>query len=195
MKNPYEIVRDFENAVCEFTGANYGIAVDNCTNALFLCCKYLNVQEITIPSHTYVSVPCAIKNAGGSVKFENIQWAGKYQLKPYPIWDSACELSRNMYNGQFMCLSFSYNKILPIGKGGMILTNDSKAMEWFKLARYEGRSEVPYMEDSFRMIGWNMYMTPEQASRGLALMQYLPDYNTKVMQYPDLSKYDIYTKN
>ena len=40
-----------------------------------------------------------------------------------------------------MGLSFHIKKQLPIGKGGMILTDDQQAVEWFKKARYEGRSE------------------------------------------------------
>ena len=46
--------------------------------------------------------------------------------------------------GSFMCLSFHVKKLLPIGKGGMILCDDREAVNWFKQARYEGRSEKPY---------------------------------------------------
>ena len=42
----------------------------------------------------------------------------------------------------FMCLSFHTKKHLKIGKGGMILTNSKEAVEWFKMARYEGRDHV-----------------------------------------------------
>ncbi len=41
----------------------------------------------------------------------------------------------------YMALSFHIKKQLPIGKGGMVLTDDKKAYEWFKKARYEGRRE------------------------------------------------------
>jgi hypothetical protein len=41
-----------------------------------------------------------------------------------------------------------------------------------------------------------MYMTPEQAARGLLLMNNVKDYNPhKKPEYPDLSKYEIYKKN
>lgn len=193
--SPYKVVRDFEQAMANYIGSKYAVAVDSCTNALFLCCKYLNVDEVTLPNKTYVSVPCSVINAGGKVKFEDTTWEGIYQLKPYPIYDSACSLIRNSYQeGTFQCVSFSANKILNIGKGGMIFTNDEEAVTWLKLARYEGRSEVPIMNDTFRMIGWNMYMTPEQAARGLLLSNYLEDYNVMHPIYPDLSQYEIYTK-
>ena len=33
-------------------------------------------------------------------------------------------------------------------KGGMILTDNKEAYDWFKKARHEGRDEIPYSEDS-----------------------------------------------
>jgi len=38
--NPFKIVSDFEETVADYTGAPYAVAVDSCTNALFLCLKY-----------------------------------------------------------------------------------------------------------------------------------------------------------
>ena len=117
------------------------------------------------------------------------------RLKPYPIYDAAAMFSRNMYvYDSLFCISFSSNKNINIGKGGMILTNDSKAVEWFKLARYMGRHEgIPHPEDNFEMLGWNMIMTPEQAARGLQLVCHAKDHNEpKDFKYPDLSKFKIY---
>jgi dTDP-4-amino-4,6-dideoxygalactose transaminase len=74
----------------------------------------------------------------------------------------------------------------------MIFTDDADANKWFRLARYEGRSEVSLMEDKFEMLGWNMYMTPEQAARGLVLASYLKESNVVYPTYPDLSLFDIY---
>lgn len=191
---PYRVVQDFEQHLAEFTGSRYAVAVDSCTNAIFLCCKYLGVREVTLPSRTYVSVPCSVIHAGGTVNFEDANWCGIYQLKPYPIYDAACQLIRGMYrSGTFQCVSFSSNKPLNIGKGGMIFHDDPAADRWLRLARYEGRNEVPMMEDEFLMVGWNMYMTPEQAARGLLLASHLEDENVVSREYPDLSKFKIYT--
>ena len=169
--NPYKIVQMFEEEVSLYTGAPFAISVDSCTNALFLCCKYLNVDEVTIPSKTYLSVPMSIINAGGNIVFDKTpktnHWVGIYQLKPYPIYDSAKRFTSNMYiEGSLMCLSFHIKKNLGIGKGGMILTDNPNAAEWFKKARYEGRNEVYYKEDNINSIGWNMYMTPQEAAQG-----------------------------
>ena len=189
--NPYKIVKQFEEEVADYTGAPYAISVDNCTNALFLVCKYLEVQQVTIPSKTYLSVPQSIIHSGGEVIFDTSEetnnWQGIYQLKPYPIYDSAKRFTSDMYiPGSFMCLSFHIKKHLKIGKGGMILTDSEDAVKWFKQARYEGRNEVLYHEDDIKMLGWNMYMTPQQASHGLALMQNYP------MNVPDLDEHNGY---
>ena len=177
LHNPYKIVKMFEEEIAHYTGSKYAVAVDSCTNALFLCCKYLDAKKVTIPKHTYLSVPMSIIHSGADVVFEDLFWKGIYQLKPYPIYDSAKRLTSNMYiKDTFMCLSFHIKKQLAMGKGGMILTDDKEAVEWFKKARYEGRSEKYYKEDSIEMLGWNMYMTPQEAAHGLALMQNYPEH-------------------
>jgi len=198
--NPYQVVKMFEDSVSEYTGAPYAISVDNCTNALFLVCKYLNVDEVIIPSETYLSVPQSIIHAGGNVVFDTRpstnQWRGIYQLKPYPIYDAAKRFTSNMYiSGSYMCLSFHIKKQLGISKGGMILCDNKDAVEWFKKARYEGRSEKFYKEDDIDMLGWNMYMTPQQAAHGLALMQNYPLHNSDSEEangYRDLTKFTIF---
>ena len=198
--NPYAIVRMFEETVAEYTGAPYAVSVDSCTNALFLACKYLEVKEVTIPSKTYLSVPMSVMHAGGEVIFdkrtETNHWRGQYQLKPYPIYDSAKRLTSNMYiKGSFMCLSFHIKKHLKIGKGGMILTDDETAANWFKKARYEGRSEKYYKDDDIEFCGWNMYMTPQEASVGLALFQNYPKHNKDLDElngYRDLTEFTVF---
>ena len=196
--NPFKIVQMFEEEVAEYTGSPFAVAVDSCTNALFLACKYLRAKEVTIPKKTYLSVPMSIIHAGADVVFEDLDWEGVYQLKPYPIYDSAKRLTSNMYVPEsFMCLSFHVKKQLAIGKGGMILTDDYKAVEWFKKARYEGRGEVNYKDDSVDMLGWNMYMTPQQASHGLALMQNYPEYVADLKEnngYRDLTEFPVFKK-
>lgn len=196
--NPYDIVQEFEKRLAEYTESAEAVAVDCCTNAIFLCCKYLQVKKVTIPKRTFVSVPCAIINAGGTVEFDDQSWSGRYQLKPYRIYDSCLMFHKYMHlPNTFECLSFSANKFIPIGKGGMILTDDSEAAAWFRRARNSGRHErVDHNNDTFDMIGWNMYMTPEQAARGLTLMQFVKDcYPNREVQYQDLSQYKVFHAN
>ena len=198
--NPYKIVQMFEEEIASYTGAPYAVAVNSCTNALFLICKYLNVDEVTIPSQTYLSVPQSIIHSGGDVVFDKRKsanhWQGIYQLKPYPIYDAAKRLTSEMYiQGGYMGLSFHIKKNLGISKGGMILTDDLEAVEWFKKARYEGRSEKNYKEDDITFLGWNMYMTPQQAAHGLALLQNYPQNNIdldEVNGYRDLTEFTVF---
>lgn len=194
MFNSYEIVRQFEHTIAEYAGSPYAIAVDTCTDALFLACKYLQVEEVTIPCKTYVSVPCSIIHAGGKVKFVNYDWKGIYNLEPYPIVDAACRFTKGMYVPRtHFCISFQYRKHLAIGRGGMILTDDIKAVEWYKLARFSGRHEVPLTKDVPAMVGWHCYMEPERAARGLTLMLNMKEHNADLeFEYPDLSKFPIY---
>ena len=200
INNPYKIVQMFEEELATFTGAPYAISVDSCTNAIFLCCTYLKVKEVTIPSKTYLSVPQSIIHAGGEVIFDKTEkansWSGIYQLKPYPIYDAAKRLKKEMYiEGTFMTLSFHIKKNLGISKGGMILTDNAEAAQWFKKARYEGRSEKNYKEDDITFMGWNMYMTPQQAAQGLALLQNynpLTEDQDEINGYRDLTEFTVF---
>tara|TARA_R110000824_G_scaffold64656_1_gene168912 strand:- start:1346 stop:1951 length:606 start_codon:yes stop_codon:yes gene_type:complete len=196
LHNPYKIVKMFEEEVAHYTGAPFAVSTDSCTNALLLCCEYLKVKEVTIPARTYLSVPQSIIHAGGRVKLDERKWKGIYELKPYSIYDAAKRFTSNMYiPGSYMCLSFHIKKHLAIGKGGMILVDDINAYEWLKKSRYEGRSEVKYHDDNISINGWNAYMTPEQAARGLMLMQNYPRHNVDLSEEPpyrDLREFKMF---
>jgi len=188
----------FEEEVAHYTGAPYAVSVNSCTNAIFLACRYEKVQgkEVIIPKRTYLSPPQSIMQAGANLVFEDMSWKGIYQLKPFPIYDAAKRLTSNMYiPGSHMCLSFHIKKHLKIGKGGMILTDSEEAVEFFRKARYEGRSELQYHQDMIDEEGWNMYMTPEQAARGLMLMQNYPEVVQDLPEdppYRDLTEFEIF---
>jgi len=206
MTNPYTIVDTFEKTVAEYCGAPYGVAVESCTAAIFLSLMHWKthhgpIGEVTIPSRTYPSVPCSIIHAGGKVKFEDEKWNGEYELWPLMIWDSALRFKKDMYKhkSSHQCISFHIKKLIPIGRGGMILTDDKEDYEWFKKARFDGRNPVPLQEDDFTMLGWNLYMEPANAARGLQLLQALgnrelEDLKVEEQGYPDLSKFPIYNQ-
>lgn len=194
--NAYGIVSDFERRVAEFAGARHGVAVDCCTNAIFLACKYVGVNVVTMPARTYVSVPMAVIHAGGCVEFDDVTWGGVYQLRPHQIWDGAKRFRRGMYVGGFHCLSFHLKKHIDIGRGGMILTDDDKAADWFRMARYDGRRGVAYPDERIEMLGYHCYMTPEQAARGLALMDVMPrdGFDDLTEDYPDLRLMPVFRR-
>lgn len=205
----YKITEDFEKALCDYTGAPHAVAIDNQSNAMFLSLWYENIRskEISIPSRTYPSVPCAIILAGGYVNFEPVEGKtlkGAYPLKGSRTWDSALRFTYNMYIPKtFMCLSFTGPyKTLKLSKGGAILTDDYDAYLWFKRARFSGRRECSYHNDNLDMLGWNFYMMPELATRGLLMMNQFYDNITGKpkdiadieLPYPDLSKFEVYKR-
>jgi len=198
INDPWDVVDAFEKMVANYAGSKYAVSVDNCTDALFLCLRYNNASgKIKIPSRTYVSVPQTIIHAGCTPDFVDFDWSGCYKLDPYNIVDGATRFTKGMYvQDTFHCLSFHIKKTVPIGKGGMILTNDKAAYDWFKLARYEGRDiTVPYDQDKIQMMGWNMYMPPEQAARGIQLFLEVSDDNKDCggsWKYHDVSGLEIF---
>ena len=202
----YKVTEEFENELAKYTGAKFAVTVDNMSNGLFLALMYEKVcgKEITIPARTYPSVPCEIIHAGAKVKFRPVKGktlTGAYQLEPTNVWDSALTFTADMYKpGTHMCVSFTGPyKHFKLSKGGAILTDNLDAYHWFKRARYSGRRECSYHDDNLDMLGWNFYMMPELAARGLLLMNQF--YNTDgskkhnkdlTLPYPDLSKFDVY---
>ena len=200
--DPREVVTMFENKVAKFAGAEYGVAVDCCTHGLFLSLLYYRdvlkmVNEfVEIPSYTYCSVPMQIRHAGYTPKFADYQWSGKYQLKPFDIWDGAVRWTEGMYEGGFHIVSFQLKKRIPIGRGGMILTDDPVAAEWFRKMTYDGRDlTIGYMEDDFQYLGYHYYMTPEDAARGIILMDQIPKKNLDSgnnTTYSDLSTKKVF---
>ena len=212
-KNVHDITNEFEEELSKYTGAPYAIALDNMSNALFLALYYeknvknsIKGETIGIPSRTYPSVPCEIIHAGLKVGFEPVEGKtikGAYNLKGTNVWDSALRFTADMYIPKsHMCISFTGPyKTLKLSKGGAIITDDYQAMLWFKRARFSGRRECSYHDDNFDMLGWNFYMMPELSARGLLMMtQFYNLDGTKKhnedleLPYPDLSKYEIYTK-
>ena len=175
IKDAWDCVTLFENKLAEYCGSKYAIACDSNSNAIRLCLHYLGITDcdIEIPARTYVSVPNQIILSGNRPKFVDTTWIGMYPLGDTNIVDSATALYENMYNEYFnsyMILSFHYKKILNIGQGGMILTNDEKFNEWARPMIYDGRhKDRLYKEDEFECIGWHMYMSPESAKRGLEI--------------------------
>jgi len=98
----------------------------------------------------------------------------------------------------YQILSFHHRKILNIGKGGMILTNDKDFVNWARPMIYDGRHiDRMYNEDELECIGYHMYMTPEDAEIGINI------FNTKIKDfnedcgsyrtYKDLTKQKIFT--
>ncbi len=205
-RNPRDIVTMFEDKVAEFTGAPYAVAVDCCTHGLFLALRYLwefipDIRDtaVFIPEHTYISVPMAVRQAGFNPHFRFDEWVGVYRLEPFDIWDAAVRWKEGMYQaGTTMVLSFQIKKRIPIGRGGMILLDNKKQADWLRLASYDGRDLTTgyHLPSHVHFEGWHFYMTPEDAARGLILMdKVIGEGDSGGWQnYPNLLEYEVFKR-
>lgn len=217
--NPHQVTKDFERALCEYTGAPYAVAVNSCTMALLLAVAWhlrddimagrgrgdwSHLPCVEIPKRTYVSVPMSIIHAGGRPTFRDEVWQGAYQLKPLPVWDSARLLTSQMFERftsqvvhglTMVCVSFHASKTLADTQGGAILLDDYEADQWLRRARFDGRTEgVPPNMDNFQQIGWHCYISPDVSTRLLWQLSVLPKHNEPLPndEYPDLSLLPIF---
>ena len=198
-RTAFLVVDEFERRLAEYCGAPHAIAVDSCTNALYLCLKRWFAHGkshdfspfVEIPKHTYVGVAQAARNAMYEVVFVDMLWLGQYDLAPTPIVDSARWLRRGLHRpGFWTCLSFQATKHLPIGRGGAILCDNEEDATWFRRARFDGRDQSVSLFDQEEFgFGIHAYMPPDAAARGLWLMNGLKDHNDPIPgTYPDLSR-------
>lgn len=194
LSNNDEFVTQFERKLCSYTGARYAIAVDRCTNAILLSLVAQGIKgDVTIPEHTYLSVPMTLALHGYNISFRKEQWEGSYQIGDTNVWDCAVGFERNMYrSGTIQCLSFQQKKRLAIGTGGAILLDDKDTADYLSRLRHDGRdSSVPVVGDDPNKIilGYHMYMSPNQAADGILLLnQMSEDYQVgKWSDYPNIS--------
>jgi dTDP-4-amino-4,6-dideoxygalactose transaminase len=204
--DPRDIVDIFEKRVARFSGSKFGVSTDCCTNGIFLGLIYLKqIGElkdndiISIPRFTYASIPMQLIHCNLKIKFTNEKWRGIYNLGGTRIYDGAVRWTKDMFVGgnAIHVLSFQFKKRIPIGRGGMILTNSEEEYNWFKLATYDGRDlKTQYTDKNhFKMLGYHMYMTPEDAARGILLMNLTPEENDDSGGYENYTDMEKIFKN
>src|SRR5574341_1211125 len=69
-------VKEFEDAICKYTGAKYAVAVANGTAALHLSVLALNIQsgdEVITSPMTFLASSNCVLYAGGTIKFADIE--------------------------------------------------------------------------------------------------------------------------
>jgi dTDP-4-amino-4,6-dideoxygalactose transaminase len=199
---PYSIVEALEERVAAYAGAAYAVAVDSCTNALLLSLKWhfwnYGASEVILPKRTYVGVAYSVINAGGWCRFIDEDWKGAYRVGNTNIVDSARRFTQGMYQpNTFYCLSAHWGKHLKIGRGGFILVDNWEVVEQLRKMRFDGRAaNISPKDDDFGLPSAHCYMLPEEAARGLMLMNYMPQVNEDLPwdNYPDLSKFEIFTE-
>ena len=196
-----QVVRDstihqFEQTIANFYGSTYGVAVDSCTHALELCMRYEKYDFVEVPTNTYISVPFIMKKIGlKKWRWEDKKWEKYYYIGSTNIVDAAVLWEKNSYiPGTYFCLSFQQRKHLPLGRGGMILTDNPTAYYTLKRMSCDGRDFYrPWRDQDIDIMGYHYYMTPEKASEGLekfqtAVNKPVRDWSYKDYPYlPDMS--------
>jgi dTDP-4-amino-4,6-dideoxygalactose transaminase len=190
----FEKIKQFEDALAEFTGAPYAVMTDCCTHAIELCLRYEQVQSLKMTPYTYLSIPMLMHKLG--IEYEYLdhewqRWVGEYPFVDTRIWDSARRLERNMYRPNTMqCLSFGHDKPLHIGRGGAILLDDKAAYDAIICMRYDGRdlNIKPWVTQYKFRVGYHYKPTPEEAVQGIAMLEGLKEYcpAPRHVEYPDL---------
>jgi len=192
----FDIVTKFEQQVAEFFGAPYAIAVDSCTHGVELALRYTQADHITVPKHTYLSIPFLANKLWIDLFWKDENWTDYYYLTDQVI-DAAVLWKPNSYiPGTFMGVSFQYQKHLSLGRGGIILTDDKEAAVQLKKMSYDGRiPNVPWREQNIDTIGYHYYMTPEVAQNGLNKLSEAintPPRQWVVSDWPDLTQMSIF---
>jgi dTDP-4-amino-4,6-dideoxygalactose transaminase len=196
--NNDDFIVEFEQRLASYTGAPYVVAVDRCTNAILLAVVSTlpAPATVTLPRHTYLSVPMTLILHGYTVQFVDNDWVGSYNIGNTSVYDCAVGFDEGMYKpGQIQCLSFQQKKRLPIGKGGAILLDDVNLYHKLQRLRHDGRNSRISVQEEMGVdpdsitIGYHVNMSPDEAARGILLLNQLqPSHTTGgYANYPDIS--------
>lgn len=193
----FEIITEFEKKIAEFYNSPYAVATDCCTHAIELCLRYKGYNNITIPTHTYISVPFTFEKLNLKWKFEHQEWENFYYLGNTNIIDAAVYWKKDGYiENTYMCLSFQFRKHLSLGRGGAILLQNKEDYDILKKMSYDGRDlSKPWTKQDISTIGYHYYMTPETAQMGIVKLknvENIPSKNWTYINYPDLSKMSVF---
>jgi len=164
-----DFVDQFEKEIAKFYGAPYAVSTDCCTHAIELSLRLTNYDNITVPTHTYISVPFTLIKLNKNWSWNHQSWTDYYYLGNTNIIDAAVCWKPNSYvPDTLMCLSFQFKKHLNTIRGGMILTDNFESYQRLQRMSYDGRhKEAPWIEQDISEIGYHYYMPPETAQLGL----------------------------
>lgn len=196
----FNVIKEFENQIANYFGSPYAVSVDCCTHAVELSLRYTKAKSITVPKHTYISIPFLANKLGIELKWKDENWIDYYYLTDNVV-DAAVLFKPNSYiPGTFMNLSFQYRKHLNLGRGGMILTDNKEAALELKKMSYDGRlPDILWREQNISTMGYHYYMTPETAQLGLDKLPsaiQTPPTQWTVNDWPDLTQQmDIFKQN
>lgn len=201
-----EQVAAFEREFADYVGAKYAIALCNGTATLHTALVALGVKpgdRVAVPPLTMSATTIAVLHAGAVPAFCDVDpdtWLldvgclpavlpgagisvslyGLHQRWCAPaVVDDAAQTLRHHRGPGFTSYSFQASKILPLGEGGMLVTNDeglaTRAREFSSLG-YQMRADQPRIDpavlkspsyERHHSLGWNYRMNDLTATEGL----------------------------
>jgi len=197
-KNPFDAIKEFENAIATFTGAPYCVTTDCCTHAIEIAFRLAFTNNmVRFPGHTYLSVPMTMKKLNIPYVLTDESWRDYYKFEGSNIWDCARYFKKDMYQtGTIQCISFGRSKPLEIGLGGCLLTDNEQLAKEASCMRYDGRDIFDYSpwnaQQKFK-VGYHYYLRPEECVVGLNLLheQQFTEQLDKHFDYPNCKEIEI----
>lgn len=192
----FQTVTSFENEIAKFFGAPYAIAVDSCTHGIELALRYTRANHISVPKRTYLSIPFLAEKLSIVRTWKDEDWIDYYYITDRVV-DAAVLWKPDSYiPGTFMGISFQYQKHLSLGRGGVLLCDNSQDYLTLKKMSYDGRlPETPWRDQNIASIGYHYYMTPETAQLGLDKLPSAISTQPRqwtVADWPDLTQMNIF---
>jgi len=136
-----------------------------------------NAFEAAISEKTRAVIPVHISGRGGSL-LDVLAVAQKYSL---PVVEDAAEALLSRFHGRYLgtygttgCFSFSPNKTITTGQGGIIVVHDRNIHDRLRELKDQGRPvRGTGGDDTHASIGFNFKLTNLQAAVGLGQLNYL----------------------
>jgi len=192
----FESIRIFEEKIADFFGAPYAVATDCCTHAVELSLRYTNATEISVPKHTYISIPLLSKKLNLKLTWKDEKWLDYYYVTKNVIDAAVLWKPKTYVPNTFMAVSFQFKKHLSLGRGGVILMDDKSAALELKKMSYDGRTpDTPWATQNISSMGYHYYMTPETADLGLKKLPAAiktPAKQWTTADWPDLTQMEIF---
>jgi len=194
----FNVVTEFENKIAEFFGAPYAVAVDSCTHGIELALRYTDAKLISVPKNTYLSIPFLAQKLNLELCWKEENWVDYYYLAAGIIDAAVLWKPKSYIPNTFMGISFQYQKHLSLGRGGILLVDNSHAAEQIKKMSYDGRlPNIPWRDQNIDTVGYHYYMTPETAQLGIDKLPRAIETEPRqwtVNDWPDLTQMEIFKK-
>jgi perosamine synthetase len=171
-------VKQFEEMVCEISGAKYAVATCNGTCALYAALKCLGLSgTIKIPSLTFVATANAVVQTGMTPHFTEhkdaelpVDLLGAISPAKGAVRDSCQAFGTKGITGTRV-YSFNQNKIVTTSLGGAVVTDDEALAREIAHRITTARIPHPYLVEHDNT-GWNYRMADVNAAIGIAQLEW-----------------------